>query len=188
MSAAPSGDISVLMLGDNLNRSGHAPEKKAEILIPAMATRGITVTYTNEIRALNAQTLATYDCLLLYNNIDELPPTEEKALLDFVESGKGLVVVHCASYAFRNSEKYVALVGAQFASHGNETFRAQIIDAQHPAMRGLKSFEATDESYVHTKTSNDRRVLMIREHQGGYEPWTWVRKQGQGLSLIHISE
>ncbi len=47
-------------------------------------------------------------------------------------------------------------------------------------MRGVKSFESWDETYVHNELSDDRRVLMVRAHEGGYEPWTWVRQQGKG--------
>ena len=47
-------------------------------------------------------------------------------------------------------------------------------------MRGLSSFESWDETYVHDQLAPDIRVLMVREEQGGYEPYTWVRNQGKG--------
>ena len=100
--------------------------------------------------------------------------------MDFVEGGKGLFALHCASNCFRNSDKYTALVGGRFLRHNTGTFRAKIIDAQHPAMRGLSSFESWDETYVHDQLAPDIRVLMVREEQGGYEPYTWVRDQGKG--------
>ncbi len=100
--------------------------------------------------------------------------------MDFVEGGKGLLALHCASNCFRNSDKYTALVGGRFLRHNTGTFRARIIDAQHPAMRGLSSFETWDETYVHDQLNPDNRVLIMREEQGGYEPYTWVRNQGKG--------
>ena len=33
---------------------------------------------------------------------------------DYVESGHGLVPIHCASFCFLNSPKYIALIGGQF--------------------------------------------------------------------------
>ncbi len=124
---------------------------------------------------------------MVYRDFGDLPPASEDALVSFVESGKGLVAVHCASHCFRNSRRYTAIVGGRFARHESGTYRARIIDAQHPAMRGVKSFESWDETYVHNELTDDRRVLMVREQDGGYEPYTWVRKQGTRPRLLHCA-
>ena len=47
-------------------------------------------------------------------------------------------------------------------------------------MQGVKSFETWDETYVNNQLAEDIRVLMAREERGGYEPYTWVRRQGKG--------
>ena len=64
---------------------------------------------------------------MLYANHDSITASQEKALFDFVASGKGFLPIHCASYCFRNSDDFVALVGAQFKEHGTGTFTAEII-------------------------------------------------------------
>jgi hypothetical protein len=100
-----------------------------------------------------------------------------------VESGAGIVALPCASYCFRNSEKYVALVGAQFQRHATANeFRVEVIQPSHPVMQGVQSFTSFDEPYVHVKHNPlDRTVLMERPDPAGTrEPWTWVRTQGQG--------
>src|SRR5262249_55165108 len=103
------------------------------------------------------------------------------ALLDFVEGGKGFIPLHCASYCFHNSPKYIALVGAQFKSHGTGTFRTTIAEPDHPVMKGFKGFESYDETYVHAKhNTQDRTVLEYRVEGKVKEPWTWVRTQGKG--------
>src|SRR5262249_43770099 len=82
---------------------------------------------------------------------------------------------------FLNSPKYVALVGAQFKSHGTGTFRTQIAEPNHPIMKGFAGFESWDETYVHTKHNDkDRTVLEYRVDGSTKEPWTWVRTQGKG--------
>ena len=118
--------------------------------------------------------------MLIFRDSGDLPAESEAALLSIIDGGKGLVAVHCASHCFRNSPKYTSLVGGRFAHHETGVFRSRIIDAQHPAMRGVKSFESWDETYVHNELTDDRRLLMVREQDGGYEPYTWVREQGQG--------
>src|SRR5262249_51359858 len=105
---------------------------------------------------------------------------QEKALIDFVEGGKGFVPLHCASYCFLNSPGYIDLVGAQFLRHGTGTFKTTPA-ADHPILKGFEGFESWDETYAHTKhNEKDRTVLEYREEGGTKEPWTWVRAQGKG--------
>ncbi len=178
VAAEPAGRTSVLLLGD---RTGHhRPEDLAKVITPALAPMGIDVTFTQDIHDLNAKKLGQFDCLAIYGDSGDLPPAAEQAMLDYVESGHGLVAIHCASHIFRNSQRYTALIGGRFQKHETGIFRTRIIDAQHPAMRGVHSFTSWDESYVHNELSDDRTVLMVRPHDGEYEPWTWVRKQGKG--------
>jgi putative membrane-bound dehydrogenase-like protein len=133
------------------------------------------------VTALNAKTLAAYDGLLIYANTTRITPDQEKALLDFVEGGKGFIPLHCASYCFLNSPRYIALVGAQFRRHGTGIVRTAIAEPKNPVMKGFGGFESWDETYVHTKhNEKDRTVLEYREEGRAKEPWTWVRTQGKG--------
>jgi type 1 glutamine amidotransferase len=145
-----------------------------------MAKVGIRLKYTDDVAALTAENLANYDALAIFRDSGDLPPKQEAALVEFIQGGKGLVAIHCASHCFRNSDRYTALVGGRFLRHGTGVFRARIIDAQHPAIRGVKSFESWDETYVHNQLAGDIRVLMVREEKDGYEPYTWVREEGKG--------
>ncbi|HEV7282061.1 MAG TPA: PVC-type heme-binding CxxCH protein [Pirellulaceae bacterium] len=172
--------LSLLFLGDN---GHHQPPLRFKELAPALAERGIDLTYTDDLKAINAETLADYAGLIVYANIDELPAEQEKALLAYVEEqGKGFIPIHCASYCFRNSDAYVDLVGAQFQRHGTGTFRTKIVAPDHPTMQGFGGFESFDETYVHTRHNEEgRTVLEVREGENEpAEPWTWAREQGKG--------
>jgi putative membrane-bound dehydrogenase-like protein len=175
---AADAPIRILFLGD---QGHHRPKERYEQLAPVMKQRGIELTYTEEMKDLNPETLGKYDGLLIYANTVEIKPDQEKALLDYVESGHGFIPLHCASYCFLNSPKYVELVGAQFQRHGTGTFRTQIAQPDHELLKGFKGFESWDETYVHTKHNDkERTVLEYRDERGGKEPWTWVRTQGKG--------
>src|SRR4051794_24916608 len=100
---------SVLFLGD---QGLHRPAERHEQIAPVLAGRGIDVAYTESMSDLNPENLGKYDALLIYANTTEIAKDQEKALLDYVARGGGLVPVHCASYCFLNSPDYVALVGA----------------------------------------------------------------------------
>src|SRR5215475_14792889 len=174
--AAPK--IKILFLGDN---GHHRPAERFRQLQPILDKRGIDLTYTDKVEALTPKVLAGYDGLIVYANTTKISPEQEKALLDYVESGKGFIPIHCASYCFLNSPKYVELVGAQFRRHGTGVFRTTIAEPDHPIMKGYRGFESWDETYVHTKhNEKDRTVLEYRTDKDGKEPWTWVRTQGKG--------
>jgi hypothetical protein len=177
-SPAAEGPIRILFLGDN---GHHRPAERFQQLQPVMLERGIELTYTDRPDDLNAPALAKYDGLLIYANIDQITPDQEKALLDYVASGRGFIPLHCASYCFRNSDKYVELVGAQFRRHETGVFRSIVTAPDHPLVRGYGGFESWDETYVHTRHNDqDRVVLEVREEAGQREPWTWVRTHGRG--------
>jgi putative membrane-bound dehydrogenase-like protein len=176
--AGEPSSLKVLFLGD---RGHHRPADRAAQLIPVMALRGVDVTYTEKTSDLNPETLAKYDALIVYANTTRIEPAQEKALLDYVEGGRGFVPLHCASYCFLNSPAYIALVGAQFQRHGTGEFDTRIVDADHPIMKGFQPFRTWDETYVHTKhNEKDRQVLQVRQEGSREEPWTWVRTQGKG--------
>ena len=156
-----------------------------------MEKRKIELTYIDDpAKALTAETLAKYDGLVLYANIDRIEPEQEKALLDFVEGGKGFIPLHCASYCFRNSPKFVELVGAQFQRHGGEVFRVENAAPDHAIMKGYGGFESWDETYIHTRhNERDRTVLEYRARRPGGRAAKGALDLGpharQGTSFLH---
>ena len=177
-SAVQGKPIKILFLGD---QGHHQPVRRFRLIEDVLRRRQIQCDYTEQVSALNAKTLNRYDGLLIYANIARISPEQEKALLDYVASGKGFIPIHCASYCFLNSPKYVALVGAQFRSHGTGVFRVTPSNQKHPLIKGFDGFESWDETYTHHKhNEKDRIVLSYREEKGRKEPWTWVRTHGKG--------
>jgi putative membrane-bound dehydrogenase-like protein len=170
--------LKLLFLGDD---GHHRPAERFRQLQPVLAKRGIDLTYTDQVTALDPKILSRYDGLIIYANTTRISPEQEKALLDFVAGGKGFIPLHCASYCFLNSPKYIELVGAQFLRHEAGTFRTTLVQPDHPIMKGFHGFESWDETYVHTKhNEKDRTVLEVRVEGDRKEPWTWVRTQGKG--------
>lgn len=166
--------IKVLFLGD---KGHHRPKKLFDQIEPVMRLRKVSLTYTENMQDISKEKLAEFDTLLIFANITEIAPEQEAALLSYVEDGKSLVALHCASFCFHNSEKYIALVGGQFKRHGTDTFRTRVANEEHPLIKGYRGFESWDETYEHHKHNDtDRTVLEYRQE----EPWTWIRTQGKG--------
>jgi uncharacterized protein len=170
--------IEVLFLGHKSEH--HNSAKYAPGLATALFSRGINLTYTEDPADLNADNLRQYDGLVIYANHDNITPEQDQALSQFVESGKGLIPIHAASFCFRNSPTYVKMVGGQFKSHKTGTFTTEVVDAKHPIMQGLTPFETWDETYVHSELQPDNHLLQVRDEEGRKEPWTWTRSQGKG--------
>jgi putative membrane-bound dehydrogenase-like protein len=170
--------VKVLFLGDT---GHHEPLERCRDAYSVLGKHGLDITYTDNLGDLNSDTLGRYDVLLLYANWTSIPPSQEKALLDFVESGHGLAAIHCGSYCFLNSPRITALIGGRFKSHGTGTFKETIVAPEHPIENGLNPIESWDETYVHEMhNEKDRQVLSYRVQGNHREPYTWTRTQGKG--------
>ena len=165
--------LEVLFLGDN---GSHKPSERFPQIMQGLGPRGVNFTYTSDPNCLHDGTLEQFDALMIFANIGKITEEQEKGILDYVYNGGAFLPIHCASYCFLNSMKYVKLVGAQFKSHGAGIFTTDIKKPDHPIMKGFKGFETWDETYVHRLGTNDRNVLQTREG----EPWTWTREPGKG--------
>jgi hypothetical protein len=178
--------LEILFLGDN---GHHTPIERIPTLMAALGPKGINFTYTDDLKDINTENLNKYDALMIYANWDAITPDAEKALLDYVASGKGVLPIHCASYCFRNSSEYVKMVGGQFWRHTMDSIRTKTLQPEHPIMKGLKSFTAFDETYLHSQLMSDNNVLAEREIKADQkkdrsnpstEPYTWTRTYGKG--------
>ena len=176
--AADPPKLSLLFLGGT---AGHNPAARFKQLEPVLAKRAIAMTYTDKLDDLNLANLNKYDGLVIFANHPKGKPEHVKAILEYTASGKGFIPLHCASYCFIDDKDYVDLVGAQFRSHTDGTFRVKNVKADHPIMTGFGGFESWDETYLHTKhNEKDRVVLETRAEKDLQEPWTWVRTHGKG--------
>ncbi|MEO6722045.1 MAG: ThuA domain-containing protein, partial [Ferruginibacter sp.] len=170
--------LEILFLGHKSKH--HDSEKLADILTKEYFKGGINISYTTDPNDLNEANLKQYDGLIVYANYDTISASQEKALLGFVQSGKGFIPLHCASFCFRNSPEVVEMIGGQFKSHRYDSFPAVITHPEHPVMKGVPAFVTKDETYVHDKISKNVEVLSERVEGSHHEPYTWVRSYGQG--------
>lgn len=173
--------ISVLFFGaPTANGPHHDPITRYRSIKKHLGSEGIDFTYSEDpAETLDPKTLAQFDAVMMYANWDQngtLPAAQEKALIDYVENGGAFLPLHCASACYGQSEKFVNLVGAKFISHQTGVFTPETVDKDHPITKGYKSFEAWDETYVHSDHNDDRHILQVRDG----EPWTWVREVGKG--------
>lgn len=137
-----------------------------------------------EPMGITEATLAAYDVLVLDYDGPRWGEATEKAVENFVKSGKGLVAVHAASYAFAGLEvlgdnhrgmgfkeppwpEYLKMVGGWWTAGPPKTahaprhcFTVKFVDREHPIVKGMKdSFVVSDELYHSHQMSPEAHVL-----------------------------
>lgn len=176
---AAVGPLRVLFLGHESQH--HNSGAYLPLLMRAVGRDAIYFDYVTTPSALNTETLARYDAVMVYANHNEMKPDQFEALNAFVESGHGFLPIHCASACFGNDPRFIALVGGRFQSHKDGVFKSIFLAKDHPILQGVSEYETWDETYVHDQINTQGRTLLAERVEGDHhEPWTWVRNQGQG--------
>ena len=165
--AAP---IRTLILSGQNNHNWRATTPFMRDLLSA--TPRFDVRLEEEPAGLTAAALANYDLLVVDYQGPRWGSAAEKAVTDFVASGKGMVVVHGSSYAFSGLDilgpghvktgrteplwtAWAEMVGGTWAGNPPKTFHAprhlfqlKLSDPAHPILRGIGGgLETLDELY-----------------------------------------
>lgn len=164
------GAIRVLILTGQNNHDWRATTPCLRKLL--LNTGRFDVRVNEDPTGMTAETLAAYDVVVLNYNGTRWGPTAERALVNFVRSGKGLVAVHGANWSFSglvvlgdNSvptgimepawPEYKKMIGGVWSDQPPASghaplhkFLVNIVDRNSPITAGLPaSFEADDELY-----------------------------------------
>jgi type 1 glutamine amidotransferase len=117
----------------------------------------LEVSITESPFILGSPLLDQYDAVVLHfkNYTERLPLNEAvwSGLERYVESGKGLVLVHFGCGAFQEWEGYVRLCGRVWdpEKRGHDPygpFEVRVVNAGHPITSGMASFDTADELYT----------------------------------------
>jgi len=179
--------------------SGIAGGNKA-IELMGQKTGAYTADFSREYEAF--ENLAKYDAVVLNNTTHlKLSDAQQKSLLAFVRSGKGIVGIHAATDNFYEWPDGAKMMGGLFAGHpwgAAGTWAFKIDEPNHILTKafGGKGFKLKDEIYQFKEpyTRADRRVLLSLdlsdEATGKVKPKTpradndyavaWIRKEGKG--------
>jgi type 1 glutamine amidotransferase/HEAT repeat protein len=192
-SAAPKVRVLILSGANNHDWKTTTPYLK-EML---EQTGRFQVEVTDTPAECGPETLAKYDVVLDNYNGPRWGPKMERALLDFVRGGKGLVVIHAANNPFADWPEFAVLIGGRWvdgvSGHGAQhRFMVNIRDRNHPITAGMPDFlNAEDEFYHRIQVEPDVRLLasgFSATEQGGtgqVEPVAWTVDYGKGR-VFHI--
>jgi type 1 glutamine amidotransferase len=191
---AADGRLRVLILSGQNNHDWRATTPKLRSILTNTARFEVDITDHPENG--NRSSFDSYDVLLSNWNTfgsggtKEWPAATREAFLQFVRSGKGLVVVHAGGSSFPDWQEYQDLIGGTWGAgtgHGPvHEFQVRITQPDHPITRGLSSFKITDELWHRMATRTNKVVLATafsardRGGSGADEPVAFITRFGQG--------
>ena len=140
---------------------------------------------TSSTTAFQSDLLGKYDVLIMYDFSRDLTETGKKNLRAFVESGKGVVVLH---HALLNYQAwpwwYRDVVGGSYrlrregdvpsSTYKGDQRIAVAVEGEHPITRGLGPFQVVDETYKHMWFSPKVRPLLTTDNPNGDRLLAWV--------------
>ena len=142
------------------------------------AVTDITLAFKQDIRA-------KYDVLVFYNFTRDLDDAGKKNLRDFVESGKGIVVLH---HGILNFQKwpwwYEEVVGGLYRLESKNGIPNSTVKfgeqhsitaaGKHPITDGITPFRITDETYKGLFISTNVQPLLLTDNPTSDRIVAWV--------------
>ncbi len=194
LAQAPAPKLQALIV---TGQNGHDWRATTPVLRKLLEDSGrFEVRVTEEFRGAGAETLAPYDVVIL-NYYDGNKPAlrwgerADTALLNFVRSGKGLVIYHFSTAAFAGWTEFEKMCAGNWRpNNGHHSarhdFTVDIKDPSHPITRGIKaSFpQANDELYANLKWQPEGSFHLLAtawDDHSLYKPGEKQPVPGKGL-------
>jgi predicted dehydrogenase/type 1 glutamine amidotransferase len=139
---------------------------------------------TDDLDAFTRLPGGAYAAVVVYTTgfYDDLTPTREKGLLDFVQNGGGFVGIHSAADSFRGSRAYVDMLNGEFLTHPeHHEFKVSVIKKNHYLTVRMPDFSVFDEMYHLQSFDPDKcMVLATTQWLGKPMPMAYVRSYAKG--------
>jgi type 1 glutamine amidotransferase len=148
--------------------------------------QGWRVTVNGHPSAFRGTSLKSCDALVLYDMADTDEPERRQQLKDFVESGRGVVILHHALVSNQDwpwwSEQVVGGLyrlkpsGESPAStyKYGVSLPIQNVGPRHPVTAGVDHFEIVDEAYNHVWHAPGITVLLETKSPENQKPIAWL--------------
>jgi type 1 glutamine amidotransferase len=131
-----------------------------------------------------------YDVLVFYHRWQQITPEQEKIFAECIREGKPLVVLHHSICAFDDWPEYRNIIGGKYfhkptTVDGKEYsactalqdihFMVNIVNKKHPVTKGVKDYEAFDETYKGYYVANGVEPLLSTTEKSSNPVigWTW---------------
>ena len=131
-----------------------------------------------------------WDVIVLYNMGQKISEKSKASLLDLLDRGVGLVVLHHAIATFNDWPEYWNIIGAHYylqnytekgKEHAQSTWKEGVnytltpADKDHPILKGVTPFTVHDETYKGFTVAPDNHVLLTTEGPTTQPEYAWCR-------------
>lgn len=135
--------------------------------------------------AFQSEKLADYDVLVMYNRSDSLSAKSMENLKSFLESGKGVVILHHALGSYNDwkwwwhdvaAGKYQMKDTEDFAKSTYKLGEHISVSAveKHPITADLTTFDLQDETYKNLWISPEAQILYKTDNPTSDGPIAWI--------------
>jgi type 1 glutamine amidotransferase len=142
-----------------------------------------------DAKQFNERKLEKYQAVIYLNNTgDVINEEQQKAMEDFIRSGKGFVGIHSASDTEYDWEWYTKMVGRMFKIHPKiQTAKLRVVDKKFPGMETTPDARVwTDEWYQYGEEKIDDLQYLITVDEKSFDPKVkWGDNVGEGMGDFH---
>jgi uncharacterized protein len=147
-------------------------------------------THPNALAKLRPDSAKDFDVLVLYDYWQKITEESKTDLVNFLKSGKGLLIMHHAVADYQQWPEFEKILGGRYylqktMVNGVEKPRSQakegldikvhIADPEHAITRGLKDFVIRDEAYGGYDVLPDSHLLLTTDHPNNAPSLAWTR-------------
>lgn len=172
----------------------HSPVYIRDNLIKVLVRENIPVTFIEEVKALNSESLAQHQLLIILRDgmnwpdgydkphLKWMTEDQQQAIWDFVHNGGGFLALHNAQGLYPPGGLYYKLFGGDYGGHPKPyVFTVRVEAKDHPITAGVEDFEIFDEQHT-VKYYLDREHLLLRSiaRDNLESPAGWWREMGKG--------
>ncbi len=145
--------------------------------------------------AFQSEELANYDVLVMYNRSDSLSATSMENLKSFLESGKGVVILHHALGSYNDWEWWWRdVVAGKYQMKDTDDFpkstyklgeRISVSAVEkHPITVEMEAFEFQDETYKKLWISPEAQILYKTDNPTSDGPVAWISPYANSRVIV----
>jgi type 1 glutamine amidotransferase len=135
-----------------------------------------------------------FDAIVLYDMVKGFTPEQQKAYVELLNTGIGVVATHHNLGAHPDWSEYTKIIGGKyvfkpFTADGkkvgksnyahDQDLRVTIADKEHPITKGLAEFTIHDETYGNCYVAPGVHVLMTTDHPKCTREVAWTTQYGK---------
>lgn len=135
-----------------------------------------------------------FDVIVMYDMAASLTPPQQKAFVELLNTGIGVVSLHHNMCAHRDWPEFRKIIGAKYlftqttldgvsykpsSYDHDQLLNVSVADREHPITKGVDSFQIQDETYKGFWIDPRAKVLLKTDHPKNNPELAWITEYGK---------